>query len=83
MTIRSGPRSRVDTGTHVDDGQGGWRGTGGVGDLDVVDHVAVHKVQGVDPRLAIAVVGEQWPGVYVREGTKPSDWPTQLTTRAS
>lgn len=52
-------------------------------DLDVVDHVAVHKVQGVDPRLAIAVVGEQWPGVYVREGTKPGDWPTQLMMRTS
>lgn len=47
-------------------------------DLDPVDQVEVHKIRGIDPLIAIAVVEKDARGVYVREGTKPSDWPTQL-----
>lgn len=55
-------------------------GIGDVLDCDgsTVAHVAVYKVSGVNPDLAVAVIGDNWPGVYVREGTGPSDWPTQL-----
>ena len=51
-------------------------------DLEPVDRVAIHRVRGVDPALAIAVTG-QWRAVYVREGTKPTDWPALLATTHS
>lgn len=44
-------------------------------DLDPVDHVDVHEIRGVDPRVAITVVRTHWHGVYVREGTTATDWP--------
>jgi len=50
-------------------------------DLEPVDHVEVHKIRGVDPDIAIAVVREHWRGAYVREGTGPNDWPTQFLVR--
>ncbi|MFC6704589.1 hypothetical protein [Flexivirga alba] len=47
-------------------------------DREVVDHAAIHKLRGVDADVAIAVVDSHWPGVYVREGSEPTDWPAQL-----
>jgi hypothetical protein len=52
----------------------------GTGDVvgcesDPVDHVAVHKIRGVDSDVAITITSKHWRGVYVREGTRPSDWP--------
>lgn len=52
-------------------------------DLEPVDRVAIHRVRGVDPTVAIAVTGHKARGVYVREGTKPTDWPAQPTTSHS
>ena len=48
-------------------------------DLESVDQVDVHRVPGVDPGLAVAVVDQDWYGIYVREGSRPRDWPSQLT----
>lgn len=71
------PLNTVNQSAAVDDAK---LGTGDVVgcDLKSVDQVVIHKVHGVDPDTAIAVVGKEWRGIYVQEHTKPTDWPTQL-----
>jgi hypothetical protein len=58
-------------------------GSGDVLDCDaIVAAVEVYAVDGVDPTLAIKVIGE-WRGVYVAEDARRSSWPDVLTVDSS
>ena len=50
---------------------------------EAVDQVTVHKIRGVAPGVAIAVVGSDWRGIYVLEGTSPDDWPSSIKAKSS
>lgn len=45
-----------------------------------IHRVAIHRVRGVDPTVAIAVIDPNAHGVYIREGTTPKDWPALVKT---
>ena len=47
-------------------------------DREAVDRVAVHRIRGVDDKVAIAIKDRDWLGVYVAEGLSPSEWPPRL-----
>lgn len=46
-------------------------------DAKVVDTATPVQMNGVPVSVAVAVV-EGWPGVYVAEGSDPSEWPDPL-----
>lgn len=47
-------------------------------DKRVIDRVAVHRIRGVQPSVAIAVKDKDWLGVYAAADTGPDDWPAGL-----
>lgn len=46
-------------------------------DANVVDTATPLRMDGIPVSVAVAVI-EDWPGVYVAEGSDPSTWPAPL-----